>query len=581
MTYKVLSLKWRPQSFKDVVGQDHVVRTLENAFKKNRIAQGYIFTGPRGVGKTTTARIVAMALNAPGGANADFDPNSYQATEISNGRALDVLEIDGASNRGIEEIRNLREQIKFAPMNSNYKVIIIDEVHMLTTPAFNALLRTLEEPPPHGKFIFCTTDIHKVPATIISRCQRFDFNRISQNVISDRLSYILKKENANYDHESLSAVSRKADGSMRDALSLMDQVMAFCGDSIDYEQVVKSLGLISHDLYFEFTDAIKNKNTISAINVIKKLSSVGVPAVEIIMGINEHIRYLLYAGVEGGHSLLDMNDELAEKYVNASCHWDRMDLLQIGQVLSDLSSTIRRSDNPYLILEMTVLKLLEMDASVHINELLQQIKTPGVVFPKPVSSEKIPIPRISEKPTEKVKAEEQKVKKIQPSAKKKIMHEDSDSRSDKIDEKENLDRENSKKVAEEQEKENTSINYSLDDISNNWPTILTHITELRPSIGTILDNSKPVQLNNDFVQIQLSGQSSFSIKMLERHLQWMENEIVQNTSLSLKLKFSQEENDTIKADTNGKKNESHGNQEDHSETVNKIIELFDGEILRN
>jgi hypothetical protein len=161
------------------------------------------------------------------------------------------------------------------------------------------------------------------------------------------------------------------------------------------------------------------------------------------------------------------------------------------------------------------------------------------------------------------------------------MHEDSDSRSDKIDEKENLDRENSKKVAEEQEKENTSINYSLDDISNNWPTILTHITELRPSIGTILDNSKPVQLNNDFVQIQLSGQSSFSIKMLERHLQWMENEIVQNTSLSLKLKFSQEENDTIKADTNGKKNESHGNQEDHSETVNKIIELFDGEILRN
>ena len=327
--------------------------------------------------------------------------------------------------------------------------------------------------------------------------------------------------------------------------------------------------------------AIKNKNTISAINVIKKLSSVGVPAVEIIMGINEHIRYLLYAGVEGGHSLLDMNDELAEKYVNASCHWDRMDLLQIGQVLSDLSSTIRRSDNPYLILEMTVLKLLEMDASVHINELLQQIKTPGVVFPKPVSSEKIPIPRISEKPTEKVKPEEQKVKKIQPSAKKKIMHEDSDSRSDKIDEKENLDRENSKKVAEEQEKENTSINYSLDDISNNWPTILTHITELRPSIGTILDNSKPVQLNNDFVQIQLSGQSSFSIKMLERHLQWMENEIVQNTSLSLKLKFSQEENDTIKADTNGKKNESHGNQEDHSETVNKIIELFDGEILRN
>jgi len=586
MTYKVLSLKWRPQSFKDVVGQDHVVQTLENAFKKNRIAQGYMFTGPRGVGKTTTARIVAMALNAPGGANADFDPNSYQATEISNGRALDVLEIDGASNRGIEEIRNLREQIKFAPMNGNYKVIIIDEVHMLTTPAFNALLRTLEEPPSHGKFIFCTTDIHKVPATIISRCQRFDFNRISQNVISDRLSYIMKEENVNYDNESLSAISRKADGSMRDALSLMDQVMAFCGDSVEYENVVKALGLISHDLYFDFTDSIKDKNTVSAINIIKKLSSVGVPAVEIILGINEHIRHLLYAGVEDGHTLLDMNDELAEKYVDASTHWDRMDLLRIGQVLSDLSSIIRRSDNPYLILEMTVLKLLEMDASVHINELIQRVKSPGAVFPKPISSKNASTPSISDKTTVKAKTEEPKEEKDQPSAKKKIVLEDLERKPGNKEEEKKLEKDDSDNTPEdepalEQENENASIDYSLDEISNHWPNILVHITGLRPSIGTILENSKPVQFDNDFVQIQLSGQSSFSIKMLDRHLQWIENEIVQKTALSLKLKFSQEENDTLKADTNGKKNESHGTQEDHSETVNKIIELFDGEILRN
>ena len=586
MTYKVLSLKWRPQSFKDVVGQDHVVQTLENAFKKNRIAQGYMFTGPRGVGKTTTARIVAMALNAPGGANADFDPNSYQATEISNGRALDVLEIDGASNRGIEEIRNLREQIKFAPMNGNYKVIIIDEVHMLTTPAFNALLRTLEEPPSHGKFIFCTTDIHKVPATIISRCQRFDFNRISQNVISDRLSYIMKEENVNYDNESLSAISRKADGSMRDALSLMDQVMAFCGDSVEYENVVKALGLISHDLYFEFTDSIKDKDTVSAINIIKKLSSVGVPAVEIILGINEHIRHLLYAGVEDGHTLLDMNDELAEKYVDASTHWDRMDLLRIGQVLSDLSSIIRRSDNPYLILEMTVLKLLEMDASVHINELIQRVKSPGAVFPKPISSKNASTPSISDKTTVKAKTEEPKEEKDQASAKKKIVLEDLERKPGNKEEEKKLEKDDSDNTPEdepalEQENENASIDYSLDEISNHWPNILVHITGLRPSIGTILENSKPVQFDNDFVQIQLSGQSSFSIKMLDRHLQWIENEIVQKTALSLKLKFSQEENDTLKADTNGKKNESHGTQEDHSETVNKIIELFDGEILRN
>ncbi|MBL7013420.1 MAG: DNA polymerase III subunit gamma/tau [Candidatus Marinimicrobia bacterium] len=597
MTYKVLSLKWRPQSFKDVVGQDHVVQTLGNAFIKNRIAQGYIFTGPRGVGKTTTARIVAMALNAPGGPSADFDPNSYQATEIANGRALDVLEIDGASNRGIEEIRNLREQIKFAPMNASYKVIIIDEVHMLTTPAFNALLRTLEEPPSHGKFIFCTTDIHKVPATIISRCQRFDFNRISQKDISGRLSYILKEENVTIDDESLSAISRKADGSMRDALSLMDQVMAFCGDNILYEKVVDALGLISHDLYFEFTDSIQNKDTIAAIKIIKKLSSVGVPAVEIIIGINEHIRHLLYAGVDGGESLLEMNDELSEKYVTAAAKWDRMDLLRIGQILSDLSSTIRRSDNPYLILEMTVLKLLEMDASVLLNELIQKVKKPGVVFPKTSSVKKVSSPKVSDKPAQKrvVEKKTEPVKspaigkddKIEVTKDPKANSEEKDEplKEDEIkqpitEEEPKVEKLDDKKV-EIKEPKKIHVAYSLNDVSDNWPVILNHITNLRPSIGTILENSHAIHLEGGIVNIQLSGQSSFSIKMLDRHLQWIENEILQKSSLAMKLKFSQEENDTLKADSNGKKNESDHPQEDHSETVNKIIELFDGEILRN
>ena len=278
MAYKVLSLKWRPQSFKDVVGQEHITQTLINAFKQDRIAQGYIFTGPRGVGKTTTARILAMAMNADGGPTSEFDPKSEISREISDGRSIDVIEIDGASNRGIEEIRNLREQIKFSPMNCTYKVIIIDEVHMLTNQAFNALLRTLEEPPEHGKFIFATTDIHKVPATIISRCQRFDFNRISIDVIRNRISHIIKSEGIDCDAESTYLIAKKADGSMRDALSILDQSISYCGDNITYEQLVKALGIVDQELYFKFTRSIRNKDYQNMIMVLSEFSKYGVPA---------------------------------------------------------------------------------------------------------------------------------------------------------------------------------------------------------------------------------------------------------------------------------------------------------------
>ena len=260
MPYQVLSLKWRPQTFTDLVGQKHVSQTLINAFKKDRVAQAYALTGPRGVGKTTTARIIAKALNCKSLQNFDPCNDCSNCKEISDGRNIDVIEIDGASNRGIEEIRTLREQIKYPPMSSSYKVYIIDEVHMLTTQAFNALLRTLEEPPSHGKFILATTDAHKIPSTIISRCQRFDFRRISNNDIKDRLSMILDDEKIVSDIETLNAISMKADGSMRDALSLLDQVIAYAGENISIDSVSIILGVIPIELYFSYSDAILYKD---------------------------------------------------------------------------------------------------------------------------------------------------------------------------------------------------------------------------------------------------------------------------------------------------------------------------------
>ena len=372
MAYKVLSLKWRPQSFQDVVGQDHVTQTLVNAFKQNRIGQGYIFTGPRGVGKTTTARILSMAMNAEGGPNSDFDPYSEVSKEISGGRSLDVLEIDGASNRGIEEIRNLREQIKFSPMNCTYKVVIIDEVHMLTNQAFNALLRTLEEPPVHGKFIFATTDIHKVPATIISRCQRFDFNRISINIIAERISLIIKSEKIECDSESIYLIAKKADGSMRDALSILDQSISYCGEKITYEKLVEALGIIDQELYFNFTKSVRTKDYSEMMTTLSKFSKYGVPASEVLVGIQEHIRNLIYSGVEKDNGILEMNKDQKKLYVDEYVQWERRDLFRMNQVIIDTSAIIRRSDDPYLLFEMTALKLLELDRSVLIDQLLSE-----------------------------------------------------------------------------------------------------------------------------------------------------------------------------------------------------------------
>ena len=374
MTHQILSLKWRPRTFSEVVGQDHIMHTLINAFKSNIVAHSYMFTGPRGVGKTTTARIVAKALNCQNNSGTGCT-ECTNCHEISEARNLDVLEIDGASNRGIDEIRNIRELIKFPPMNSPNKVIIIDEVHMLTTPAFNALLRTLEEPPPHGKFILATTDIQKVPMTIISRCQRFDFYRLSSKIILDQMIKILQSESIQADKESLQAIAVKSTGSMRDALSTLEQVIAYSEDKISYEDTVKVLGIIPVDIYFRIMKYLNIKDTNSMVNELKEIQTSGTPPSDFINGLDEHIRNLLIASQKGGINLLEVNEELKNQYQTETKDWDIRDLLRISDILEDLSVQLKQASQPDILIEMAFFKLLEMDSSLHLDELIQRINS--------------------------------------------------------------------------------------------------------------------------------------------------------------------------------------------------------------
>jgi DNA polymerase-3 subunit gamma/tau len=372
--YLVTARKWRPVRFEDVEAQEHVTTTLRNALTTDRLAHAYLFSGPRGVGKTTTARILARAVNCASPVDANPDNTCERCRAILEGRSFDVLEIDGASNRGVEEIRNLRESVRYAPAAGPRKVYIIDEVHMLTKEAFNALLKTLEEPPPHVLFIFATTEIHKVPATILSRCQRFDFRRIPLDRIVANLAAVAGADGVTMDEEAMLMVARKGDGSLRDAQSIFDQVISLCGREVTHEALRDALNIVDTELFFRVTACIAARDAAGALGIVEELVTRGHDLREFVSGLLEHLRNLLVAKTTGQTDRIEAADVYRRRYLEESASLTIPDILRFLRQTGATEQAIRWSPQPRIRLEADLVQMVTLPTAPEVSEVLGRLE---------------------------------------------------------------------------------------------------------------------------------------------------------------------------------------------------------------
>lgn len=494
MPYIVLARKWRPKNFDEVIGQEHITSTLKNAIKQGKVAHAYLFSGPRGIGKTSCARILAKSLNCKTGPTTSPCEKCDSCKEINEARSFDVIEIDGASNRGIDEIRTLRENVKFSPSSGRFKVYIIDEVHMLTPEAFNALLKTLEEPPPHVKFIFATTQANKVLPTILSRCQRFDFRKITIVKIIEKLEKIAQEEKMNVDKDAFFAIAKAASGSMRDAESILDQISAFSTKKIKFSDVADVLGIVEEDYLFEIANMISKKDAVAAIKLIDRLINEGKNTSTFISGLIEHFRNLMIARVGGKslESLLDLPPELKEKVLKQSQEFSIAQIINIIETFVTTQEISRKIDSLHIPLEMAIAKLAAKDSGVEYIEKKIEAKKPIDKNPKISNVKESSLKTSSEIPEKKENPPQEKV-----------------------------------------------LNISLEEIKNIWASLIENIGKIKMSIATFLQEGSLLRIDSDTLIIGLLKESSLHKELLEQdnNKKMIESYLKQLTTKDIKIKF--------------------------------------------
>jgi DNA polymerase-3 subunit gamma/tau len=488
MSYLVLARKWRPQNFEEVIGQHHITKTLQNAIANDRIAHAFLFAGARGVGKTSMARILAKALNCQEGTKSVPCDRCENCKEISSGNSMDVLEIDGASNRGINEIRELRENVKYAPAKSAFKIFIIDEVHMLTPEAFNALLKTLEEPPPRVIFILATTEPHKIPLTILSRCQRFDFKRIPTKHIFQRLKEIVSHEEVEVSDEGLQLMARESKGSLRDAQSLLDQTISFAGKKIKDEDVKEVLGVLDSAILFEMSTAIAGEDIRKCLDIVDNIYSFGYDIRRFCRELLEHLRNLMVVKIGGDpKQLTDLQGKEIEDLVAQSEEFSLEQIHRLFTILLKSEEEISRSPFPKVIMELALVKMATLRPLVPLDEIMDRLNTlesslrgyPSDMKNDEIGGEEGPDSRAGVSPIPGAKEEEEQ--------------------ENHLDFANEMGREDPPKA----------------DLEENWAKLIDYIKAQNPILGSFLRYGRLLHLDDEKIEIGFEKGSFYLEKMSE------------------------------------------------------------------